>query len=233
MTNLNLKFKTVYNDQLYYGQFQYSINFQLQECWVFRYTTDHTDIDQRLKRQQEWRERIRQRWPADQLNRYHSDITDTVRNRVHSMADVIRSIKDPYKIVVENRHMRVYTNDIDLIETISDLDYIHYRKLSQVVVNRPKDTVLLKNPQHCYRSYFKEAKISIDDKQLIKQFLTNQPCIRLGQGLQDWLNDSDVKYSSKYTRDYFFVDYSHESWLTMLALVRPGLIRKTANIIAK
>ena len=149
------------------------------------------------------------------------------------MADVIRSIKDPYKIVVENRHMRVYTNDIDLIETISDLDYIHYRKLSQVVVNRPKDTVLLKNPQHCYRSYFKEAKISLDDKQLIKQFLTNQPGIRLGQGLQDWLNDSDVKYSSKYTRDYFFVDYSHESWLTMLSLVRPGLIRKTANIIAK
>jgi hypothetical protein len=35
------------------------------------------------------------------------------------------------------------------------------------------------------------------------------------------------------TQDYFFVDYNSESWLTMLGLIRPGLIRKTVQIVAK
>ena len=233
MTNSNLKFKTVKSDQLYYGKYQYSAQFVLQECWIFRYTTDHAEIDARLTKQQEWRERLRQRWPADSLNRYSSIITNQQRAAIHSMADFIQNIQSPFKIVVENRTMRIYTNEINVLNNIAQLDYIDRKCYAQTIVDRPRNTVRLKNPRHLYRSYFKETKITPDDKLAITNFLINQQGIRIGQGLKDWINETRLTYSSKYTRNYFFVDYNHASWLTMLNLIRPGLIRRTVDIIAK
>lgn len=231
--SLSLKFKTVKSDQLYYGEFEYSVSFQLQECWIFRYTLDHDELDARLTRQQEWRDKMRQRWPADSLNRYHSVITDVERANIHSMADFITGISTPYKIVVENKIMRIYTNDLNIVQAIEHISFVQRRRYSQVVVDRPRDTILLKNPRFQLRSYFKETRITPEDKQAVAQFLANQPGIRIGAGLQSWIDDGYSRYSSKYTRDYFFVDHDHHSWLTMLALVRPGLIRRTVQIIAK
>ena len=233
MINSNLKFKTVTSDQLFYGLYQYSASFQLQECWVFRYTLEHDQIDERLTRQQEWREKMRQRWPSDQMNRYHSMIDDITRANTHVMADFITAIKDPYKIIIENKVMRIYTNDLALINQIDQLTYVQKKRYAQAVVNRPKDTIRLKKSKHQLRSYFKETRISPEDKQAIAQFLTGQKDVRVGAGLQAWLDEKRSIYITKWTRDYFFVDYTNPSWLTMLNLVRPGLIRKTVAIIAK
>ena len=233
MINSNLKFKTVTSDQLFYGLYQYSASFQLQECWVFRYTLEHDQIDERLTRQQEWREKMRQRWPSDQMNRYHSIIDDITRANTHVMADFITAIKDPYKIIIENKVMRIYTNDLALINQIDQLTYVQKKRYAQAVVNRPRDTIRLKKSKHQLRSYFKETRISPEDKQAIAQFLTGQKDVRVGAGLQAWLDEKRSIYITKWTRDYFFVDYTNPSWLTMLNLVRPGLIRKTVAIIAK
>jgi hypothetical protein len=233
LINSNLKFNTVKSDQLFYGQYQYSASFQLQECWIFRYTFDHAEIDQRLTRQQEWREKMRQRWPADSMNRYHSIISDVTRDNIHSMSDFITGISTPYKIVVENRTMRIYTSDLNIIQAVEYISFLQRRRYSQVVIDRPKNTIRLKNPQYTYRSYFKETRVSTEDRDAIGRFLLNQPGIKIGQGLLSWLNKDVQAYASKYTRDYFYIDYHYENWLTMLALVRPGLIRKTMNIIAK
>lgn len=230
---LSLKFKTVSSDQLYYGQFQYSASFQLQECWVFRYTFDHATIDSRLTKQQEWRDHLRKRWPADQMNRYHSYIDDATRENIHSMADFITGISTPYKIIIENKTMRIYTNDLNIVQAIEHIPFVQRRRYGQVVVDRPKDTIKLKNPQHQYRSYFRETRVTTEERDAIGRFLLSQPGIRIGQGLKEWLNGSPGAYVSKYTREYFFVDYNHASWPTMLALVRPGLIRRTVQIIAK
>ena len=233
MINSNLKFKPVKSDQLFYGLYQYSVSFELQECWVFRYTLDHAEIDQRLTKQQAWRDCVRARWPADSLNRYHSVIDDATRANIHSMADFITGISTPYKLVIESKRLRVYSNDLNIIQAIEHIGFVQRRRYNQVIVDRPKDTVLLKNPRHQLRSYFRETRISPEDKLAINQFLNSQKEIRIGQGLQDWIDGKPQAYSSKYTRDYFFIDHDDHSWLTMLALVRPGLIRKTVQIIAK
>ena len=233
MTNLNLKFKTVTSDQLYYGLYQYSASFQLQECWVFRYTLEHEAIDKRLTEQQEWREKMRQRWPAYQRNHSPSAIDDATRANIHSMADFLTGITTPYKIIIEHKTMRIYTNDLNVVQAIEHIPFVQRRRYGKVIVNRPKDTIKLKNPQHKYRSYFREIRVTLEERDAIGRFLFSQPGIRIGQGLKEWLNGAPNAYITKYTREYFFVDYDHAGWLTMLALVRPGLIRKTVDIIAK
>lgn len=230
---LSLKFKTVKSDSLFYDCYQYSVSVKIQEAWVFRYTNERDEIDSRLTRQQEWRDRMRARWPGDGMNRYHSPITDTVRLNSQLMGGFIRSISSDYKMVIEPKTLRFYTNDLNLLYDINRLGFVTEKKFSEAVINRPKNTILLKNPRHKYRSYFRETKISDHDKQVIAQFLKGQPGIRIGAGLTEWLKDDYIKYSSRYTREYFFVDHDSNSWLTMFALVRPGLIRKTVDIIAK
>jgi hypothetical protein len=230
--SLSLKFKRVKSDQLYYDKYQYSASCTLHECWVFRYHTDHASIDARLDKQQEWRANMRQRWPSGYNSFARLDITDQNRVDIHAMADFIQSIKD-YKLVIENRTLRFYTNDINVLDAIFNMDFVGEKRYTEVVIDRPKNTVVLRKPKHRLRSYFKETRISAEEKQAIGQFLLNQPGIRIGEGLKSWLDYNHNSYASKYTRDYFFVDYNNESWLTMLALVRPGLIRKTVNIIAK
>lgn len=232
LLSLNLNFKRVKSDQLYYDKYQYSASCTLYECWVFRYTTDHAAIDRRLNQQQEWRTHMRQRWPSGYNSFARLDISDENRADIHAMADFIQSIKD-YKLVIENKTLRFYTNDIEVLDAIFNMDFVSDKRYTQVVVDRPKNTVRLRNPQHRLRSYFKETRVTPEEKQTIAQFLLNQPGIRIGQGLKDWLNETRLTYGAKYTRDYFFVDYNSESWLTMLALVRPGLIRRTVDIIAK
>ena len=69
--------------------------------------------------------------------------------------------------------------------------------------------------------------MSQDQKDQLRSFLFNQHGhVRLSPALHEWLAHS---YTA--TQDYFFVDYNSANWITMLALVQPGLIRKTMQII--
>jgi hypothetical protein len=49
----------------------------------------------------------------------------------------------------------------------------------------------------------------------------------MSPGLKNWVHDPLTR-----TQDYFFVDHNGSSWLSMLSLVRPGIIRKTLQIVA-
>ena len=100
------------------------------------------------------------------------------------------------------------------------------KSYSQAVICRPKDTIQLKEPKHEFRSYFKITKITQEQKDYLIAFLANQQTVRLSPALRHW---TTVPFNR--TQDYFFVDHDGLSWLTMLSLVRPGLIRKTMQII--
>jgi hypothetical protein len=50
--------------------------------------------------------------------------------------------------------------------------------------------------------------------------------VRLSPALKSWISQSFNR-----TQDYFFVDHDSLTWLTMLSLVQPGIVRKTMHII--
>ena len=115
------------------------------------------------------------------------------------------------------------------MQQVDALDYIDVKNHSRVNVNRPRDTIILKNSKHTKRSYFREFAITKHEKDIITNFLTNQQdYIKISPGLRDWMKKGQLH---NYVFDYFFIDYSDDQWLTMLSLVRPGLIRKTVKIL--
>ena len=199
---------------------------------------DHDQIDRMIKRRIEWREISRQRivgttksgligkQPYSMISRRHKEITEKTCSDLHQLAEVLLTSTSDFKLVVSVNHAHVYTNDLTLIDQLGDLSGVTQQDYSRAVVCRPRDTIRLKNPRHQFRSYIKRIKLTDEQKTHLKKFLANQPTVRISPALATWINGVFHR-----TEDYFFIDHADMSWLTMLSLVRPGLIRKTMQII--
>jgi len=223
-----LPFKSVPSDRLFYDHWQYCIRFRLDEVNCLRYSLDAEKIDELLTRREMWRERVRNRWPQNNFVRPHSAITDTTRETLYAFADFLRMATDPYKMVISVNQCWIYSNSVNLLERIDRLPFVRNTKFTESVIVRPKNTVALQNPRHQHRSYFRTVKLTAQERQQIMTFLQGQDNVRISPALKQWMTTPFNR-----TQDYFFVDYDSESWLTMMGLVRPGLIRKTVQIVAK
>ena len=218
----NLKFKTVEKDRLFYDQYQYSVSIPLKEANALRKELSHESIDRIIQRRRAY-------WATIPHRQYPVINQDDI-DRLHRVCDFLLSDTDEYKLVFYYNHwLTIYTNSLALLDRVDTLDYIDIKNHSRVNVNRPRDTIILKNPKHTKRSYFREFAITNHEKDIITNFLTNQrDYIKISPGLRDWMKRGRLH---NYVFDYFFIDYSDDQWLTMLSLVRPGLIRKTVKIL--
>ena len=231
-----LQFNPVVKDSLFYNKWRYCISFMLEEVSCLK-QINHEYIDTMIERRRYWREISHQRLLSNKAQRTGSklativakrmrDITDVAVLNLHQLADQLIESNVEFKLVTSVDHAWVYTNHVSLIETLS-LDYeLKYKTYTEAVVNRPKDTVKLKNPRHTHRSYFKILKLTPEEKHNINKFFINQTDIRLSPSVTYWLGREFYR-----TQDYFFIDHTGESLLVMLALIRPGLLRKTLSII--
>jgi signal peptidase I len=161
-----------------------------------------------------------------QLSNQSNKITETTVKNLHTLADVLLTTPANFKLVVSAFTGYVYTNDRMLIDQVDKLPGVSYVEYTRAVVGRPRDTIQLRDPKYQWRSYFKVGKLTTEQKTHLKNFLANQPGIRISPALKNWIN-----YKFTRTQDYFFIDYNEPAWLTMLGLVLPGLIRKTLEII--
>ena len=228
MTNQIVKFVPVEKDRLFYDKYQYCLGFTLPEANVLR-GLKHELIDARLDQHIEWREVARRRWQSGLEGFGWNLITDEVRADLHLVCDTILDSNANCKLIVSTHFGWVYTNDVDLIIQLRHFRCLSNKYYTEAVINRPKNTVRLKNSQHQSRSYFYNLKLTETEKENLRVFFENQKeSIRTSPALTQWF---DRPY--KRTQDYFFIDYTGAQWLTMMALIRPGLFRKTLDIINK
>lgn len=230
MTQPTHKFKPVLKDQLFYNKFEYAVNFAMPEVTALR-EISHEHIDYVIERRKIWREVAQQRWGFTQANtplsRLSRQFTDQMVQNLHDFADFLMAQTVDFKLVVSVDTAWLYSNDLDLINTVSYLPYVKNPDFSQAVVDRPRNTIKLKRTDYQWRSYFRAVKLTNEQKDNLERFLTSQAAhIRCSPALVDWM-----AFPFNRVHDYFFVDYNGETWLTMLALVQPGLIRKTMQII--
>jgi len=233
LTASTLPFKPVAKDRLFYDQFEYCISFQLAEISALR-ELDHARIDDMIERRKQWREMAQQRWIKGQrshgtiMSRSWRDITDLTLANLHSLADVLLTTVASYKLVVSVDQGYVYTNELALINQLEAMPELRHKTYTQARIIRPKNTIQLKNPGHEYRTYLRAIILSAQEKRVLIDFLQNQQGhIRMSPGLKNWVHDPFTR-----TQDYFFVDHNGSSWLSMLSLVRPGIVRKTLQIVA-
>jgi hypothetical protein len=229
-----LQFKPVPKDSYFYGKYRYCIAFTLDEANALK-SLDHQYIDAIIERRILWREVAQQRWSGGSQNFKHTiiskrwrPITDKTSEDLHDFAEILISTSVEYKLVTSINNGWVYTNNVSLIKKLKNLDYLTDKDYTEAVVSRPKNTVKLKTPKHTHRSYLKSIKLSSQQKQNLINFFANQAeHVRVAPAFNKWLVESPYLR----TQDYFFIDHIGESWLVLINLIYPGLIRKTMEIL--
>lgn len=227
----SLNFKPVIKDRLFYDRFAYCLGFYLDEATCLRELT-HAGIDNLLERRKQWREIAQQRWSNGRqgsiiVGRYWRDITEKTSEDLHAVADVLLTTTGEFKLVTTLNQGHVYTNDLDLLTQLDHMPALLGKTYSQAQIDRPKNTIKLKKSDHRFRSYFRTMNLSPQEKQVLTNFLQGQTdFVRLSPAMTEWVLEPFSRL-----QDYYFVDYDSEQWLTLLSLVRPGLIRKTLQIL--
>lgn len=156
-------------------------------------------------------------------------ITDKTINNLHIFLDwMLQYQSNDYFLKIHSDVGYWYTNSLEQIESLCDLDYIKLQDLKQIDLTMPRDSIRIKKSDYQYRTYFKNQTLSIDEKSKLHDMLANQQ-VRLGPSFAEWFN----RYSmSRYVCDNFFVDHNSKDILLLINLSCPIKIRRTVNIIS-
>jgi hypothetical protein len=210
-----LEFDPVSRNRLFYDQFEYCLRFHVMHASLLR-CKSRADIPaaaiHRNYQRSNW-----QRWRPHQAE--VSDLMD--------LHDRLAQFGVDHQVVIHSSTVYVYSNDTHHLSRLSELEYISCQKGTQATVDQPRDRVLLANPQHRYRTYFRER--NLDTEPLRKFLLTRKDCFAYTPGFNLRLISS-YKF---FVQRHCFVDHDNASDALMLNLVCPGIVRETLPIQAK
>jgi hypothetical protein len=219
LIDLNLGHKEN-TDRLYYDQYLYSLKLRMKEFSCLRElrNPDATLESASSVVSKRFKQRIKYSnfsGPQDLVN-------------LLELLVMLWPVKDQIKPVFSGDWGYVYSNDRHLLQSIANQNYVHTYYIKEAVVNRPKDTIVLRSSAYQYRSFLKERQWTTDDKARIVSYLENQPNIKISRGLKHWL-----KYDTRWpwTRRYHYFDHNDEKIGLMLQLICPGIVRTTMPII--
>jgi len=208
------------------------MSFELDEASCLQ-SLDHANIDAMIKKRQMWREMSQQRWVNNKqltgaiTRRIHRSITEDTVKDLHLVAQLLLTTAIDFKLVVSINQAWIYVNDLGLFNQLDNIPVLQHKTYTQVHIDRPRDSIRLQRSNHKFRTYFRFIKLTAVEKHTLSAFLINQQShVKLSPSLKAWISNPFNRL-----QDYFFVDYTASSWLTMLSLVHPGLVRKTLHII--
>ena len=211
--------------RLWFDRYSWAMSFQLAEASALR-ILDHNRIDRVIDVRRAWDRRVSNQpgswWVRDR------SISDQDLVNLHSACDVLLTIQDKIKLMLSGNRVHVYTNYRDIEQSLRKIPGISDLKIREAVDTQKATAIYLKNPQHRYRSFLRNSKITSEQFGTLSNFLNSQQDMRLGPALDYWTKNSALYR----TQDYFFFDHDNMSLITMLNLVIPGMIRKTLPIVS-
>jgi hypothetical protein len=219
---LNFQTQTISRDRLFFDQYKYCMTAGVAESGCLRQLT-HARIDDAVSMRQFYSNQ------AGYIASGHlsAKIPQLDIENLHKICQLLLDTLHPFKLIVEFGGIRLYSSNESLFDELTANAQFKFVYYTQAVVDRARNTVALKNPQHQYRSYFARAKLTDQQKQSIVQFLNNNRAeLRLSPCLADWTTQP-----FKWTEPYYFIDHNNTACLTMLSLLHPRLIKKTNTIV--
>lgn len=210
----------VSRDRLFYDVYEYCVSFGMIEASALR-GLNPVRIDRVITMRRSFRSIIT--WSSEKK----ISITDQHLLDLHMLCSFLSQAAEPFKLVLSGDRVWVYANCWEFLKKITRSSGVIRPQYSRAVIDRPIDTIVLKNPHHAQRSYFREQAVSaLQKEQLIAFFNNHRDNVRLSPSLVKWL-----QWPTRRIYSYFFVDYDHHSWPLMISLVHPGLIRKTVQLL--
>lgn len=213
----------------WFRRFHLSVRIHLQEATALR-SLDHVGIDHLLEIRKDWSNRINKNWGGSWKATWEKEkITKETAKNLHLMCDLLLANPVERSIMFSGNTMYIYTNHRPLIDAVCELEFLdpnHDIVVTECDVHGQPDSVYLKNPQHLYRTYLRDFRMTAETADTVKKFLAAQDDIRRGPGLEQW-----IKYQSVMCRNYYFFDHNSINITSMLGMISPKITRKTLPIL--
>ena len=205
----------------YYKQYHHCIIWWIPEGNMMRMLT-HKAIDTNIH----WRNTYLSTWRS---NKVQTLVTEHEQARLHEVCDKLLAIKNPFKKVVCNNTMWFYTNTPEDFDDIVDHEGTTLVERKQADVCLPTDCVLLTQPRHKFRTYFRERFLDDTQRKAIQRYFAARPeQFRPGPGFKQFLCGARTWIPSNY-----FVDHDDEKNALFINIACPQLVRKTMPIRAR
>jgi hypothetical protein len=221
------KVEVDHRSSLYYNQYEWCITINISEAPCLRYL-DSKKFEQALRNAKYWSEQ-------DRFGENFRAWGPTKEIALRETRDVLLTETEPFKTVVSFGTVSIYTNRPGLAKRLINLgnDGVHMHLVRQAVLTKPANVVQLRESKHGYRTYLRERKYSLDQRNLLLNFLdSREGTLRPCGSLMAWLRQQPKYYMAtlNYSRSHYFVDHDHPNEGTMISLVLPGIVRKTMPI---
>jgi hypothetical protein len=205
------------------------VSLQINDAWLMR-DLSRTAILERLRKR----------------DSYHSSfgrgaIPENTKTSIMHAVDVLETLHSTFiHRTYGHNTFHVYTNDLKDVEILQK-NYPMESAAKQAAVVYPSGVLMLASePKYPYRTYFKEKILPIVKKQALWTWISNQtPDLVASPTTEKWFTarsrPSSYGYNwaganSEWSRGHYFVEHTDLSHVTMLAMVCPGLTRKTVQV---
>jgi hypothetical protein len=221
----------------YYNDWQWAVSWNQTEISVLRGSLDSYQVTKALANRRYWEQtRGFGRQHAYSKVTVESVINAAVESNIETVRAWLANNHGDRKLVFSNDQITVYTNDSDAVEQLVDLAQSVFSariNIKQAIVDLPADTVCLKKPyDYSYRTYFRSREMSSQAQQTLLNWITSMDknvyaCPSLTRFLH---GHSRLWGARQYTWDHYFVDHNDSKLDVWIAMVCPGIIRKTMAI---
>jgi len=220
------KIESDHRSSLYYDQYEWCVTLQIAEANCLR-NLEQKRFDQAILNAKRWRQEIvsyaqlpSERWTYEK------------EQALREARDCLLAETEPFKTVVSYNTVCIYTNHLVLADHL-EADGFELRLVRQARLTKPANVVQLRESQYAYRTYFRERRINLEQRNMLANFLNSRrDTLRVSTALDNWVNSKFIGYvrNHSYSRAHYFVDHDHPNEGTMLSLVMPGIVRKTMPI---
>jgi len=221
---------------LYYNAYEYAMTWQQDEIGCVR-SLDQKKMQSHIRMRMDY-ETSRNSHYQRYGEKFESKFTTRCCDNLEGMRALLATETPPKKMVFFNNYLTVYTNNLGLHGRLMACDWIESVDLKRAELNLPPDTILLKNPQYQYRTYFRGRSLGKTQKARLATWVTTQgDDIAASKSLQAFLNiETSPKmywWRSDATESYYYIEHNSLQYETMLSMVCPGMVRKTLPIVKK
>lgn len=225
----------------WFNQYLWSVSWHQPEISALRAGYDPFKIHKVLASRRHW-EKSRYDgngvWARSLKPSFQSRITPVVERHVIVVADFLAKAECEHKIVLNTDTITVYTNSADFVKSTTEL--AQSLTLGIVTVKTadlclPPDTIVLKRHyDYQYRTWFRSRELTDHSKQVLKDWISNMgKHVYACPSLRRWLAGKSQRYALQqqdWTLDHYFVDHNDSKLDVWMAMVCPGIVRKTESI---
>jgi len=204
---------------LYFGQYEYVVTLPCKEAWLVR-DLNRLVIEQKLVHRE-----LYARDHDKNLN------MPAVRQTVMCIVDTLEQLKSKFMHRSNGwQALHVYTNDLDDVKLLQTV-FNDTATIKQAAVVYPSGVIMLSNtPKYPFRTYFRDKILPMAKRQALWTWISCQtPDLVASPATKIWF-ETNNRARSEWCRGHYFVEHTDLKHITMLAMVCPGLTRKTVQV---